>query len=53
MATHISACFSAGASLTPSPVTATIRQSFLHRLTILTLSSGDTLEKISDGSRLR
>ena len=39
----ISACFSAGASFTPSPVIATISPAFCHALTILTLCSGATL----------
>ena len=38
----ISACFKLGASLTPSPVMATILSFACHALTILTLCSGDT-----------
>lgn len=48
IATPICAVFNAGASFTPSQVTATICPSVLQWLTILTLSSGDTLEKIAD-----
>ncbi|SUQ44646.1 hypothetical protein CNEONATNEC32_00337 [Clostridium neonatale] len=43
IAIPISACFNAGASLTPSPVIATILPLFCHALTILILCSGDTL----------
>ena len=43
MATPISACFNAGASLTPSPVIATISPDDCHALTILILCSGETL----------
>ena len=42
MAMPMSACFSAGASLTPSPVIATISPRFFHARTILSLSIGDT-----------
>ena len=42
MAMPMSACFSAGASFTPSPVIATISPRFFHALTILSLSMGDT-----------
>ena len=42
MATPISACLSAGASLTPSPVIATIFPLSCHARTILILCSGDT-----------
>ena len=43
MAMPISACFSAGASLTPSPVMATISPFFFNALTIRSLCSGATL----------
>ena len=43
MATPMSAFLSAGASLTPSPVMATILPFFCHASTILILFSGDTL----------
>ena len=43
IAQPISAVFSAGASLTPSPVIATISPFACHAFTILTLCSGDTL----------
>ena len=43
IAIPISACLSAGASLTPSPVIATILPLFCHAFTILILCSGDTL----------
>ena len=45
MATPISAFFRAGASLTPSPVIATISLFFFKALTILSLSCGVTLAK--------
>ena len=43
MATPISAFLRAGASLTPSPVIATMWPRFCHALTIRILCSGDTL----------
>ena len=43
IATPISACFKAGASLTPSPVIATIFPFSCHARTIRILCSGDTL----------
>ena len=43
MATPISACFSAGASFTPSPVIATIMPRSCQARTIRILCSGDTL----------
>ena len=43
MATPISACFSAGASFTPSPVIATIFPRSCHARTIRILCSGETL----------
>ena len=43
IATPISACFKAGASLTPSPVMATTLPFSCHALTILILCSGETL----------
>ena len=42
IATPISACFSAGASFTPSPVMATIFPLSCQALTILILCSGET-----------
>lgn len=53
IATQIWAVFKAGASFTPSPVTATINPSFLQCATILTLSSGETLENIADHSFIK
>jgi hypothetical protein len=47
MATQIFAILSAGASLIPSHVTATILPLALRRETILSLSSGDVLQKIT------
>jgi len=47
MATHIFAIFSAGASLIPSPVTATILLCLLSKETILSLSSGEVLQNIT------
>ncbi|MEI8252921.1 MAG: hypothetical protein WCG25_04150 [bacterium] len=47
IATHIFASLSAGASFTQSQVTAIILCSFLSSHTILILSSGDVLEKIT------
>jgi hypothetical protein len=47
IATQIFAIFNAGASLIPSPVTATILLFFLSKETILILSSGDVLQKIT------
>ncbi len=46
MATPICALFNAGASFTPSPVTATILPCAFRFFTILNLFSGDTLENI-------
>ena len=43
IATPISACFNAGASLTPSPVIATIIPLSCHARTMRILCSGDTL----------
>ena len=43
IATPISLCFNAGASLTPSPVIATISPRFCQAFTILILCSGATL----------
>ena len=45
IAIPISAFFSAGASLTPSPVIATTAPVLLNAFTILTLCSGETLAK--------
>ena len=42
MATPMSACLRAGASLTPSPVMATTSPRFFQALTILILSVGET-----------
>src|SRR5205814_603239 len=42
MAMPMSACLSAGASFTPSPVMATTSPRFFHARTILSLSMGDT-----------
>ena len=50
MATPMSAFFSAGASLTPSPVTATIWPRSLSAVTTCILCSGATLAKITSWS---
>gem|GEM_PF-5392308 len=48
IATQMSAPLRAGASLIPSPVTATTNQASLINWTILSLSSGAALEKMSE-----